>query len=244
MLRPLALLGVLFLSACHISLHDEWTVNGVRLDAHHEEVLTLAAWPSEGLVIDAHQGDLRVEEHDGAPTLTVEVRERTLGEARAVVEGGKLIARAENGATCAIGRVVVRAHGPVRGLSLTTGCGDVEVNGLAVEGALSVSSGVGDLTVERAGQPASLELETGVGDLSVSHTHTARLSAETGTGSVRCDDIEAADVTLESGVGDLEVAHSKVGRMKADTGVGDIELIESSFETKDLDTGVGSVHVR
>jgi DUF4097 and DUF4098 domain-containing protein YvlB len=247
MSRPLLLAAVLSLGslgACHIRLHDHMTVDGVRLRFHHQEVLTLEAWPSEGLTIAAHQGDVRAEAGDGPITITVEVHEREPLAAHAHVENGRLVARAENGAACGIGRVVLRARGPVRGLELTTGCGDVELDGLAVEGKLRLSSGVGDLDLRAAGQPDSIDLSTGTGDVSVADARCSRLDARTGVGDVRVEELEAAEVELSTGVGDVDVARSKGSRVKADTGVGDIELVESSFENRDLDTGLGGVRAR
>src|SRR6185503_9042892 len=91
-------LSLSFLAACHLSLHDHVTIDGVRLPAHHEEVLTLESWPATGLVIRAHKGDLSVEHGDGPTMLTVEVLEREPGEAHAHLEDGHLVARATNGA--------------------------------------------------------------------------------------------------------------------------------------------------
>src|SRR6267142_2638368 len=95
---PVAFLVPLF-AACHF---DEWTVDGVQLHAHHEEVLTLDAWPSEGLAVTSHVGDVRAEGHDGPITLTVEVREREPGEAHASIVNGRLVVKAANGVPCAI----------------------------------------------------------------------------------------------------------------------------------------------
>src|SRR5262245_34732412 len=108
-------------SACHINLHDDVTVDGVRLPAHHEEVLTLETWPADGLVLHAHRGDVRVEHAEGPTTISVVVHEREPGEAHVHMEGGKLVARAEGGAKCAIGSVRVRTRGPALGLLIDTG---------------------------------------------------------------------------------------------------------------------------
>jgi DUF4097 and DUF4098 domain-containing protein YvlB len=244
MLRSLASLPVLFLSACHLSLRDHVTVDGVRLPAHHEEVLTLEAWPGSGFVIQSHQGDVRIEQAPGPTTITVLVHERELGEAHAHIEDGRLVARAENGAKCAIGRVHVRTSGPVTGLEIATGMGDVELRDVRVEGRLAIETGMGDVDVAGVGEPQSVELSSGMGDVGAARLRCARFEADTGMGDVRVDGLEAGEVELSSGMGDVDVARSRGERIEASSGMGDVELVESSFTTRDLDTGLGRVRER
>jgi hypothetical protein len=244
MFRPLALLPAALLPACHINLHDDVTVDGVRLPVHHEEVLTLEAWPASGFVIQAHRGDVRVGQAEGPTTLTVLVHEREPGEAHAYVEDGRLIARAENGAKCAIGRVLVRTSGPVTGLEASTGMGDVELRDVRIEGTLKLDSGMGDVNVTGAGEPQSVELSSGMGDVGVARVRCARLEAKTGMGDVRVDGLEGDSVELSSGMGDVDVERSRGGRIEASSGMGDVVLVESSFSTRDLDTGLGRVRER
>jgi DUF4097 and DUF4098 domain-containing protein YvlB len=244
MSRPLALVPAILLSACHISLRDQVTVDGVRLPAHHEETLTLEAWPATGFVIRAHQGDVRVEQAEGPTTFSVLVHEREPGEAHAYIEDGKLVARAENGAKCAIGRVLVRTSGPVTGLEVSTGLGDVELRDVRVEGKLKLATGMGDVDVAGAGEPKSVELSSGMGDVGAARLRSPRLEAKTGMGDVRIESLESEDVELSSGMGDVGVSSSKGGHIEASSGMGDVELVESSFATRDLDTGLGRVRER
>lgn len=244
MLRLSACLPVLALSACHISLHDHITVDGVRLPVHHEEVLTLDAWPAAGLVIQAHQGDVRVEHTDGPTTITVVVHEREPGEAHVHVEDGRLVARATNGAACAIGQVLLRTSGPALGLELGTGMGDVELRGVSVQGRLKLETGMGDVELHGAGEPQTIALSSGMGDIAATHLHCTRFKADTGMGDVRVDGLEAEEVELSSGMGDIAVERSKGDRIEASSGMGDVELVESSFLARDLDSGLGRVRER
>lgn len=242
MLRSLVL--VLALSACHITLHDQVTVDGVRLPVHHEEVLTLETWPSAGLVIQAHHGDVRVEYAEGPTTIHVVVHEREPGEAHAHIQDGHLVAVATDGAVCAIGRVLVRTSGPALGLELGTGMGDVALHGVRVEGRLELATGMGDVELSSAGEPQAIELSTGMGDIDATHVRCARFEAETGLGDVRVDDLEAEGAELSSGLGDVVIERSKGGRIEASSGLGDVELLESNFAARDLDTGLGRVRER
>src|SRR5688572_8178488 len=217
---PLPVL-VLSASACHITLHDDVVVDGVRLPAHHEEVLTLDSWPAEGLVLHAHRGDVRVERGEGPTTLTVVVYEREPGEAHVHVVDGRLVARAVGGAKCAIGDVLVRTSGPAAGLEIETGMGDVELRDVLVEGRLSMGTGMGDVNVSGAGEPDTVVLSSGMGSVSVSALRCARLSAETGMGDVNVDGLEADQLEVSSGMGDVEVERSRGSRIAASSGMGE-----------------------
>ncbi len=240
LLRFLFLLS--FLGACHISWRDGVVIDGVRLAAKHEEVLTLESWPAAGLTIESHQGDVRVEHGEGPTTLTVVLLEREPNEAHAHLTDGKLEARATNGATCAIGDVVLRTGLVAHGLVLATGMGDLSVEGVELAGQVRLATGMGDVDVHAAGQPETVALSSGMGDISARELRCRRFTADTGMGDVRVDGLEASEqAEFASGMGDLEIARSKGARVKAGTGLGDVELGSSSFAVRELDSGLGRV---
>ena len=243
MTRPFLALCLLALPACHFRLQDSVTVDGVRLPAHHQEVLTLESWP-ESFVIEANRGDLRLESGEGPTSLTVLVHERELGEAHAAIEDGRLVARAENGAKCAIGRVTVRTGSALKGLRLSTGMGDLHVLGVSVGGDLRLATGMGDVVLRAAGAPVAVSIASGKGDIEAGPLRCERLEAETGMGDIRIEALESGEADLSSGLGDVEVVRSKGDSLRASTGLGDVELIESSYSSRRLDTGLGSVRER
>jgi DUF4097 and DUF4098 domain-containing protein YvlB len=244
-LRPVALVLPLALASCHIHAgRGHFTVDGVRLEAKHEEVLTLEEWPAGGLRIDSHQGDITVERGEGQTTLVVMVHERHLGDAHAHIEQGRLVARAADGSTCAIGNVRLRASGPLAGLVLDSGMGDVELHEVEVTGRLSAATGMGDVLVRAAGAPDEVELSSGMGDVFARNFRCRRLVASTGMGDVDIEGMHAEEAELSSGMGDVEVVQSSGNSLEADTGLGDVDLRESSFERRDLSTGLGSVDSR
>lgn len=244
-LRPALLVLPLSLSACHIHTgRGHFVVDGVRLDAKHEETLTLETWPTEGLTIDCHQGDILVEPGEGKTTLVVEVRERRLGDAHAHIENGKLMARTADGSTCAIGDVRLRTAGPLAGLTLDTGMGDIELRDVEITGRLVAATGMGDVLIRSAGAPDEVELSSGMGDVSAHRFRCRRIEASTGMGDVDLEGMNAEEAELSSGMGDVEVVASSGKSIAAETGLGDVDLSESSFERRDLSTGLGSVDSR
>jgi DUF4097 and DUF4098 domain-containing protein YvlB len=243
--RPLLLALPFALASCHIHAgRDHFVVDGVRLDAKHEETLTLETWPGEGLTIDSHQGDITVERGSGPTTLVLTVHERRLGEAHAHIENGRLVARTADGSTCAIGKVRLTASGPLAGLTLDPGLGDIELRDVEITGRLVADTGLGDVLVRAAGNPDAVELASGMGDISAHSFRCRRLEASTGMGDVDLDGMEADEAELSSGLGDVDVVRSSGKFLEADTGLGDVDLVESHFERRDLSTGLGSVDSR
>ena len=244
MLRSIPALLAIGLSSCHFHYSDHITVDGVRLREQHQEVLPLEAWDPSGLAIESNQGDIEVRHDEGPTVLIVTVHERVKGDAYARIEDGRLVARSHSGTPCAIGDVEVKTSGPIPGLSLSTGMGDVALHRVKVEGRLHVSSGMGDVEIHHAGKPGEIELYTGMGDVEANHVQCRQLKANTGMGDVEVNGIEGGELELNSGMGDVEVVRSSGKKIRAETGLGDVELIESSFSERRLDTGLGSVTER
>ena len=82
----LVLFTGLSLAGCHISIgHDHnMRVNGVELDAEHEEIVEVAGWGDQGLRLDCNAGDVRVmPSPDGRDMIQLTLHETTQGDARA-----------------------------------------------------------------------------------------------------------------------------------------------------------------
>lgn len=240
----LSLLLPLALSSCHLHAGNRFVVDGVRLDAHHEETLTLESWPAGGLVLESHQGDVTVERGPGPIEILVVVHERSLGDAHVHLEEGRLVTRSARGETSAIGRIRLRTDRPLADLTLSTGMGDVKVIEVEIQGRLSCSTGMGDVLVRAAGSPDAVDLSSGMGDVEAASLSCKRLSASSGMGDVDLDGVTADEARLSSGMGDVSIVRSTGKTLEADTGLGDVDLVESSFESRDLSTGLGSVDSR
>lgn len=234
----------LSLASCHLHAGSRFVVDGVRLDAHHEEVLTLESLPAGGLVLESHQGDITVERGPGPIELIVQVHEQKLGDAHLHLDGNRLVSRTADGSTSAIGRIRLRTDRPLADLTLTTGMGDIELTEVEVSGRLQCSTGMGDLVVRAAGKPDAVELSTGMGDVLASGLTCRKLAASSGMGDVDLDGVTAEEARLSSGMGDVSLVRCSGKTLEADTGLGDLDLVESSFETRELSTGLGSVDSR
>lgn len=241
-MKRLAPLFLLAASGCHIGFDRGIVVDGVRLEQKHEEVLDLTEWSSTGLEIESHQGDIRIEPTAGATSITLEVYEENLGDARAAYENGVLVARTKSGRPCAIGDVLVRTAGPIPRLEISTGMGDVTLRDVAVQEVLRVVTGMGDIEASGPGVPREIELESGMGSVELENARCTRLRAKSGMGDLDLAGITAADAEISSGMGDVELRNSTFEQVKASTGMGDVDCVESSYVNGNFETGLGDVN--
>jgi DUF4097 and DUF4098 domain-containing protein YvlB len=216
-------------------------VDGVRLDAKHEETLAVGDWHPTGLVVDVSLGDLVFEGTDGPSRIVGTVHEARLGDATLVYENGVLQARSLSGGTAALGRAHVYVHGELPALKAATGKGDIVVRGLAVAGAVALETGLGDVDARDVNAGGQATLSSGMGDVDVEGMHSTRITAESGLGDVTLRRVTTGDADVSSGLGDIALEASAFNILKAETGLGDVECHESTYAKGFLDTGLGSV---
>lgn len=142
---------------------------------------------------------------------------------------------AQSALTVKIGSADTTVHGPIAGLWVTTGSGDLDAD--LVDGTTEVQSGSGDIRIaELSGTGA---IKSGSGDVSISRC--ADLAIATGSGDVRIESVggrltiktgsgdvhvgeSADDLTLSTGSGDLTVEVAHKGRFKIKGASGDVRI--------------------
>lgn len=200
------------------------TVNNVELRHHHCETLAFPAAPESGLSIAVDCGDIEVERTGNLSTLTVELWESTPGDAYAVLEGGKLVARTKSGQPCSIGDVDLDSNLCLSSLDAHTGMGDVSHCGVPVTSSLTLGTGMGDVCVRVLAGEAALKLDSGMGDVCL-HDAAARSAA------------------LSSGMGDVLIEDATLQELNAQTGMGDVHLVRTLCPTPKLSSGMGDVEI-
>ena len=245
MLQRLATLvpAALLASACQMHFdRTAFVVDGVELEEHHEETLAVGAWSAEGLRVESHRGDVRVERTDGPNALLVTVHERTLGDAQASYsDDGVLRVASASGDPAAIGDVVVRCSTPLGALFVETGMGDVSVHDVAIERSLTLVTGMGDVRVQGLDHVEHITLATGMGGVEVDGTRCAVLEATSGMGDVDVAAVQAQRAIVGSGMGDVELAGSRFVELEATTGMGSVDCTDTHYERGELDSGLGRV---
>jgi hypothetical protein len=238
--------AVLLVLGCHLHIDGQmsYLVNGVRLDEQHREVLDVDLWSADALVVELSAGDARVEWTDGPTQIIAVLHEVTEFDAYLEFAGGRLTVETHSGEPARIGDLIVRTSCPLPRLILSSGLGDLTVEGVQIDGELSLSSGAGDVTVRSAGHPLEVELSTGMGDVAVRSLECPALAASTGMGDIALREVTAAVASVSSGMGDVELVLCSFEDLDASTGMGDIDTSGSRYERADLDSGLGSIRGR
>jgi len=237
---------VLLSAGCHFSLASSShpTVDGIELEESHEETLEPTTLATLGLRVNANMGNVRIERSDGPDSISVELFERTPGDAYAVFENGELKAESHSGDPAALGDVTVRTSGTLPHVHAETGLGDVTLEGVTVLGAVELSTGMGDVELAGAGEVDALQLSTGMGDLRAEDVTCTSLVAETGMGDVIVSAVRAPTGDISTGIGDVDVIGCTFGSLAASTGIGDVSCENCEIEEPELDSGLGSARLR
>ena len=247
-LRP-SLLPVLALSllscACVIHLPCGGdgcvVVDGVCLEAQHEETLPIAEWHPTGLVVDVSFGDLVFETTDGPSLVVATLHEERLGDATLVYEDGVLQARSLSGGTTALCDTHVYVHGELPALKAATGKGDIDVRGVAIANEVALETGLGDVCAKNVNAGGQATLSSGMGDVDVEGLHSTRVTAESGLGDVTLRRVTTGDADVSSGLGDIALEASAFNILQAETGLGDVDCRGSTYAQGHLESGLGSV---
>jgi DUF4097 and DUF4098 domain-containing protein YvlB len=234
-------------SSCVVSLgacDSDLVVDGVRLEYEHRETIQIPAWDAQGLAVESHIGDLRLDATHGEDSISVTLHEARPGDAHALYEGGRLRVHTRSGSPAAIGDVVVLTSAPLASLTLHTGMGDVRATGAAVQGAVSLMSGMGDVCATGLGEPTSVALETGMGDVSLTECKTGELQLASGMGDVDVSRVTATNAKAESGMGDVTFEDCSFDTVSGESGMGDVTAVRSTWRSEAFDSGLGDVRTR
>jgi hypothetical protein len=192
--------------------------------------------PITRLVADTDNGDVRIRA--GADGQPVQVTARV----------GESFDNARSSETVTNG--VLRLTGRCWFILLPDNCGVSYTVTVPPGTVVQVTTGTGDAVVD--GTSATITVDTGTGDVSVRDVRAARVSAETGTGTVRLEFAAAPeDVVAHSGTGDVDITVPDDGsdyRVVTDSGVGDVtdNLPHNDSSTRSIraETGTGDVRLK
>ncbi len=123
---------------------------------------------------------------------------------------------AQSALTAKTGSADTTVHGPITGLWVTTGSGDLSAE--LVEGSAELQSGSGDVRVVEFRGDA--RIKSGSGDVSV--TRCADLAVSTGSGDVRAESV-AGCLAIKTGSGDVQVGEA-ADDLSLSTGSGDLTV--------------------
>ncbi len=235
-MRGLALVPLL-LAACGGRVttfsHADLEAEAVRTDP-------VDVVPGLGLDLATHAGDITVEVAEGPPQLVAKLRlmARTEAEAERLLEGFSVAGRTEADS------FIVRLVGEP---AMVTGT-DLHIKPLVSFIArvppgqrLRAESGSGRVEVE--GALGACTLVTAFGDVKVFGVRGESLRAQTSSGSVQIENVEAQRIEIDTAFGDVRIEGVR-GDLDVDTGSGDVVLAGFTEGSCDLKTGFGDIDAR
>lgn len=209
----------------------------VSMFMHREHTTTQQfTQPITRLVADTDTGDVRIRA--GAAGLPVQVTSRV----------GESFDNARSSATVTDG--VLRLTGRCRFIVLPDNCGVSYSVTVPPGTVIMVTTGTGDAVID--GTSETITVNTGTGDVDVRDVQAARVSADTGTGTIQLEFTAApTDVVAHSGTGDVDITVPDDGsdyRVVTDSGVGDVtdglQHNDSSTRSIRAETGTGDVRLK
>ncbi len=122
-------------------------------------------------------------------------------------------------------------------LDLDTSSGDIVVRD--IRGDLVADTGSGSVEVSRV--TGEVLIDTGSGSVSVDTVEGPRVDADTVSGSVDLQGINAGKIHVDTGSGSVRVDQAKCSKLAIDTGSGGVTARGISADRAFIDTGSGSV---
>ena len=127
------------------------------------------------------------------------------------------------------------------GLKVTTGNGDIDVEGLTAAGELSLSTGSGDMEVTDCAADRAA-FRTGAGDVQLNQITANEVAVTTSSGDVSISELTAREFSTKMASGDLEVEETYIAeKLTAASASGDMDisleapLASGSFEATNGD---------
>lgn len=150
-------------------------------------------------------GDLELAGHaeEGARA-TVEILERSEGDAEVLFEDGELKVRCASGGKAAIGDAKIFLPAKLDSLSAESVNGDISITGFKA-GSRAAFKGVnGDISVSGLDSAGEALVKTVSGDVEIKDSRFGSLSAQTISGDLEIKDSSAAGATLKTVSGDID----------------------------------------
>ncbi len=232
---PLALLGLLFLTACSTSSAASYDYD--RPSTSQSDVLfdeTFDVRSGGDLLVDLGGENVTVRTVSGTRArVTVEGRGR---DAESEFERRRFSARESRG------NLTVRTNPPRtnwRGSRSRNASFQVTIE---VPRRYSASIDLGSGNVDVASMQGSLTVDVGSGNVDVANVDGDRIVLDTGSGNVRAQSLRGR-VRIDTGSGNVEVERVE-GELVVDTGSGNVEVALHSSTAANIDTGSGGATVR
>ena len=124
-------------------------------------------------------------------------------------------------------------------VTLDTGSGDVNIEGISLGG--KIKGGSGDLMLSGCRGGRDVVIERGSGDIKLEDCEFGKLSKEQGSGDLAADNVTADTAALKSSSGSTSLSSCNIGTIKHKSGSGDITGKDMTLDSTDIETSSGEV---
>lgn len=168
-------------------------------------------------------GDLHLSGHseEGARA-TVEVLERSDGDAEVSFEGGELRIKTSSGAKAAIGDATIFLPARLSSLTAESVNGDVTIKGFVTDGQAAFKGVNGDISVSDLKNSGEATVKTVSGDVTITASQFNSLSAQSISGDVEVSDSSAESAVFKTVSGDIDYSGSDIKNPSVKTVSGEV----------------------
>jgi hypothetical protein len=173
--------------------------------------LSLEKYEYDSFKIKTLTGDLTLAGHDqpGARA-SVELLEKTEGDAEAYFEDGEIKVRTKSGAKASISDATVFLPAKLASLSAESVNGDIAISGFVTDGQASFKGVNGDISVSGLKNSGEALVKTVSGDVEIKDSQFNTLTAQSISGDVEIKDSAADSAVIKTVSGDIDYAGSDI----------------------------------
>ncbi|MHB0995303.1 MAG: DUF4097 family beta strand repeat-containing protein [Elusimicrobiales bacterium] len=168
-------------------------------------------------------GDLKLAGHSGeGARATVEIMERSEGDAEACFEGGEIKIKTASGGKAAIGDAQIFLPAKLASLVAESVNGDVSISGFVTDGQAAFKGVNGDISVSDLKNSGEALVKTVSGDVTITGSQFNSLSAQSISGDVEVSDSSAESAVFKTVSGDIDYSGSDIKNPSVKTVSGEV----------------------
>ncbi len=222
----------------------EFGKDHIRVDGERLEYRRTVELSGEGdrLEIESALGDLEIHAVAGDEfRLRVEIYEYEPDDLDVDFSRGRISLHSRDGHAGAVGAVWAEVPRDAD-LELSTGYGEIDIEGMKGCRDLVCATGLGDVTLSDLEEIEEIEVATGKGDIRLGPATDIQFAElATGMGSIKVHDAEVDEIDTATGMGSIRFLDCRLGDVSGGTGMGKVRFKRTEYRRSDIESGFGGV---
>ncbi len=224
---------------------EDWGKDHIRVDGERLEyrrTVELSGGGQDLLEIESAMGDLEIHAVSGDEfRLRVEIYEYEPGDVEVELHRGRLVLHSRDDHATAVGSVWAEVPEGVD-LELTTGYGDIDIEGMKGSRNIVAETGLGDVTLEGLDDVEEIEVATGKGDIRMGPAKGIEMAElATGMGGIKVLEAQIEEIDTATGMGGIRFLDCELGTVSGGTGMGKVRFKRTEYRRSDISSGFGGV---